>query len=669
MSVPGAKNVGGEGDGRARVDERNPTVDMTPSERLFADGLIESLPGIVYLCDAQGKFLRWNQNFVTVSGYSSEEIAQMHPLDFFSGDDKRRVAQEIGLVFETGQSTIQAAFLSKNGCATSYFFTGRRVQVHGQACLVGMGIDITERQQADDRLAESERKYRELVEHAQSIILRWNFEGSITFLNAFGERFFGYSTEEVLGRSVLDTIVPPIQSDGRDLKGLMERIRADPTAFEHNVNENIRKDGKRVSIAWTNRIGRNADGDVVDILSIGVDVTEQKRAEAALRASEERYRTTLGSILESCQLIGFDWRYLYLNDAAAIQNRRPNDVLLGRTMMEAWPDIAGTAVFAMLQRTMQERTAHRAEIEFVFPDGSQGWFDVRSQPVPEGIFVLSIDISVRKSAEMALRELNDTLEQKVAARTAEAADARHRAEAADRMKSAFLATMSHELRTPLNSIMGFTGLILEGLSGPLTAEQSVQLGMVQGSSQHLLDLINDVLDLSKIEAGQLEVFAEPFDLRASLEQVKATLKPLADEKGITLTIVVSPSVGEMVSDRRRVEQILLNLCNNAIKFTERGGVTLTADLVVDSRSPDVAPRPTVRIRATDTGIGITPENLATLFRPFRQIDNGGARHEGTGLGLAISQRLAGLLDGEISATSEWLKGSEFTVTIPLRKAL
>jgi len=244
------------------------------------------------------------------------------------------------------------------------------------------------------------------------------------------------------------------------------------------------------------------------------------------------------------------------------------------------------------------------------------------------------------------------------------------AEAADRMKSVFLATMSHELRTPLNSIIGFTGIVLQGMAGPLNPEQAKQLGMVQGSAQHLLELINDVLDLSKIEAGQLEVHAEPFDLRASLERVTALIMPLADKKRLTLTSIVSSAVGHMNSDRRRVEQILINLLSNAIKFTESGGVTLTVDRVAGFRSsPDAEPRPALRLQVTDTGMGIKPDDLLTLFQPFRQIDDGLSRQsEGTGLGLAICRRLAILLEGEVSAASEWSKGSVFTVTLPMRDA-
>ena len=196
--------------------------------------------------------------------------------------------------------------------------------VHGETCLVGMGIDITERPRFAIVSPRANGNTAISSSRPTASSCAGTPPGSITFLNEFGQRFFGYSAEEILGRHVIGTIVPSIESDGRDLERLMARIHADPRAFADNVNENMRRNGDRVSIAWTNRIVSDADGAVVEILSVGTDMTDQHRAERALRASEERYRTTLGSILEGCQLIGFDWRYLYLNDAAAIQNRRPN---------------------------------------------------------------------------------------------------------------------------------------------------------------------------------------------------------------------------------------------------------------------------------------------------------------------------------------------------------
>lgn len=407
------------------------------------------------------------------------------------------------------------------------------------------------------------------------------------------------------------------------------------------------------------------------VVGVGVDIAERRRTEDTVKRSEERSRTTLDGMLEGCQLLGADWRYLYLNAAAALHNRRPNAELLGRTMPEAWPGIEATDLFALLRRCMEERVAAHGETQFHFPDGSHAWFDVRAQPVPEGIFVLSIDISDRREAEARLHELYGALERKVADRTRDLEAARERAEAADRIKSAFLATMSHELRTPLNSILGFTGIVLKGMAGPLAAEQAKQLGMVQGSARHLLALINDVLDISKIEAGQLEVRCAPFDLRASIERVAASVVPLAQKKGLTVQVDVAAGAEAIESDQRRVEQIVLNLLNNGLKFTDRGGVTLAVD-VLDAMAvglADAAGR-VARIVVTDTGIGMKEEDLPRLFQPFQQLDSGLQRqHEGTGLGLAICRRLTGLLGGTIRAESAPGCGSVFTVLLPATRGV
>lgn len=277
-----------------------------------------------------------------------------------------------------------------------------------------------------------------------------------------------------------------------------------------------------------------------------------------------------------------------------------------------------------------------------------------------GALLISLSISIVFKHKLddktrQLRESNAEMEKKIEERTRDLATALERAKEADYIKSAFLATMSHELRTPLNSIIGFTGIMLQGLAGPLNAEQAKQMGMVQNSSRHLLSLINDVLDISKIEAGQLEIVAAEFDLRAAVEKIARMLAPLAEQKGIAFALDIADNVGAFTADQRRVEQVIINLANNAIKFTERGQVTLACSVSGG----------TAKIRVEDSGIGIKAGDIPSLFTPFHQIDNGLSRkHEGTGLGLSISQRIVELMHGAIDVTSEYGQGSVFTVYLP-----
>jgi signal transduction histidine kinase len=318
----------------------------------------------------------------------------------------------------------------------------------------------------------------------------------------------------------------------------MEEICANPKKFERNTNENVRRNGERVWIDWTNKVVLDDQGRIREIMSIGSDITDRVRTEREL----EKYR--------------------------------------------------------------------------------------------------------------------EHLEEQVRERTRELAAAKDRAESADRLKSAFLAAMSHELRTPLNSVIGFTGILLQEIPGKLNEEQQKQLGMVQRSARHLLSLINDVLDISKIEAGELTVEQAPFKVRESADNVISSIQQLAEKKGLQLKFELSAHLDEVIGDQRRYEQVLLNLLSNAIKFTDKGMVSLA----IYPTNEDM-----VETVVRDTGIGIRHEQQELVFNAFQQVENGTSRkHEGTGLGLSVSRRLVEMMGGEICVSSEYGKGSTFGFTVPLR---
>ncbi len=320
--------------------------------------------------------------------------------------------------------------------------------------------------------------------------------------------------------------------------------------------------------------------------------------------------------------------------------------LMGKSMRIWYPNDAAYAIGGrVFYAQLEKGEVHRREYQFMRKNGSVFWARVSGKTFDanhpnKGAVVIVEDITLEREAAETLR------------------NALEKAKTADRIKSAFLATMSHELRTPLNSIIGFTGILLQGLAGPLNPEQKKQMSMVQNSSRHLLALINDVLDISKIEAGQLELSMKTFDVKPCVEKMVKMILPLAENKGLEIQVDIADDVGAVTTDQRRLEQVILNVLTNAVKFTEKGRVHISC------RSE----KNTCLFSVADTGIGIRQEDIPKLFQPFHQIDSGLSRKfEGTGLGLSICKKLLDLMGGDIHVESQWGRGSTFFIRLPKQK--
>jgi PAS domain S-box-containing protein len=365
-----------------------------------------------------------------------------------------------------------------------------------------------------------------------------------------------------------------------------------------------------------------------------VDVTASKLAE------EQAQLMALFAELNPAPVLRFDQDGNILMANKAAQDLLSSGPLAGRPLSDIMPGVKDIDPFDCIRSGTI--LSYDAKI-------NGNWLHFIFQGIPDkGIGqVYGSDITELKQAEKAIEEKARELE-----------EVNIRLQEMDRLKSVFLASMSHELRTPLNSIIGFTSLMMGGMVGELNQEQVEQLGFVKQAAEHLLSLINDVLDISKVESGKIELATEEFRLDEVVQEVLQTLSPIAGAKGLELS-GDTPEGILIMSDRRRVKQILMNLANNAVKFTDQGSVKVITEK---------AGRKSIIMHVTDTGVGIREGDLARLFMPFQQVDMDlTKKSEGTGLGLHHSRILANILGGDISVESEYGRGSVFSFSLPVRR--
>ncbi len=538
VRMPDGRLVGVLGIARD-ITARKAAEDAIREERRVRETIMESIPGVFYAIDPAGKLVFWNRNFEQVTERSADELSGLPANELFRGDDRRAVAERVGAVFTEGYAEIEADLVALSGKSRAYFFTGLRIEVAGQPLLVGTGIDISARRQAEIELKQ----------------LNLELEG------------------RVLARTA-------------DLRAAHDRL----------ADTQVAMDCVGIGITW-------ADFETGHFIH-----ANRHMAHFLGYTTEELLKLGMSDIDPNLPPAAYRQRAVAIREAGHLQ-------------------------FETTQRTKSGQ---------VVPVEMSIYYQAASGDVPPRFIAFMSDISRRKEAEQALLR------------------AKEDAEAASHAKSAFLANMSHEIRTPMNAIIGLTHLLRR--ANP-TADQAEKLTKVETSGRHLLTIINDILDLAKIEAGRMELDSTDFHLSSVLDNVASIIREPARAKGLAVEIDTDSVPMWLRGDPTRLRQALLNFAGNAVKFTDAGTVAISAELLED-RDGELL----VRFQVSDTGVGIAADKIGLLFNEFEQTDNSPTRrHGGTGLGLAITRRLALLMNGEVGVRSTPGVGSSFWFTARLHR--
>lgn len=498
---------------------------------------------------------------------------------------------------------------------------------------------------AEVALRNSQERLMLLVQQTSLVMIAWNRNFEVVDWNPAAERLFGYTRAEAMGRHAIDLLVPEAA------KGHVHQVWEDLLVQKdlvHSINENVTKDGRILVMEWTNTPLVGEDGEVIGLMSMGMDITERQRQQEALHQSEQKYRTIIESIKEAYYEVDLAGNFIFANNALCEIMGYTHEELIGTNNRDYMDQETAQTVYQHTNQVYRTgRSARNIEWVFITKSGERRYAEMSislmtdSKGQPTGFRGLARDITERKMAESELQA------------------AKEAAESANRAKSAFLANMSHELRTPLNAIIGYSEMLIEDADEMGYSSIVPDVKKIQAAGSHLLDLINNILDLSKIEAGKMDLFYEAFDIPDMVEGVLATVKPLIAKNNNTLEVEYAPDANRMVADLVKVRQTLLNLLSNAAKFTENGTVQLK---IMRGRFDNTD---WITFRVTDTGIGMSPEQIEHLFREFTQADNSTTRkYGGTGLGLAISRRFCQMMNGDILVESEVGKGTTFIVHLP-----
>jgi PAS domain S-box-containing protein len=627
--------------------------------------LFESLPLPGVVIDPMGFILEANGKACSQLGLRAHVALQHRSLaQLFDFDSRTRLHEALREGDGGGAQTIERLILKQDDqgatpCDAHVIRLGDETRVGGHTLVV-----LVDRS-TEEALRSSEAKLRDLVREQQAIIdsrlvgIVKIAERRVVWANATFTDLFGYTREELVGLPT--RVLYPSDQAFAAIGDAAYPVLARGEVFRIEA-EFLRKDG---TLRWFVFRGALVEPGSAESIWTFSDITERRGAEETVRKLSAAVEQNPASIV----IADLDARIEYVNPrftevtgftAAEAIGQNPRILQSGEMPREfyvaMWSKLTAGEIW-------QGELLNRRK------DGRLYWEDAQIAPVKDAAgkithyVAVKTEITERKASEVELERYRHHLEEMVDQRTAALSIAKEAAEAASRAKSTFLANMSHELRTPMNAIMGMTGLALRRATDP---KQADQLQKVARASEHLLDIINDILDISRIEADKLTLENIDFTLSEVLEKLTELTGRKAAEKGLAWSVDITPELADLGlhGDALRIEQILINLVGNAIKFTSQGSVKVRVTLAED--------HPTelrLRFEVQDTGIGISIEDQQRLFSAFEQADGSTTRkYGGTGLGLAISRRLARLMGGDVGVDSRVRVGSTFWFTVRLEKS-
>lgn len=506
---------------------------------------------------------------------------------------------------------------------------------------------------------EPEHRYHHMVEHSLGLICTHDFAGNLLYVNPAAARTLGYTPQELIGANLRDFLVPAVRSL---FDPYLARIRHQQT--DQGFMQLLTKDGKECVWQYHN-VRYEENGRSLYVIGCALDVTEQISLQRDLRQARDALRMQLQERTVALRESESRYRKLFENandiiatftlDGVITGANRSAEILSGWTRQEIigqpYSGFTTPATVAAVENRIRqyragEKPKSNLEIELLRKDGSVALFEGRTRPIRSrdgmliGFQAIFRDITERKRTEKLLRQ------------------AKEEAEIANRAKSEFLATMSHELRTPLNVMLGYADLLIEGIFSPLTAAQQDALRRIQKSTFALVDLVNHVLDLNRLEVGRLPVERRIVHIDQLFKEVEQETQGLRDLSGLGFHWQVERALPTLYTDPGKLKVVLKNLLTNAIKFTEVGDITLAAAESTDA----------IVLSVTDTGMGVPADRQALIFEAFQQGDQANVRgQKGVGLGLHIAKRLLDLIGGTIEVESEVGRGSTFRVRLPVER--